>query len=562
MTKGYGKKSIMTDRESEQIEHDKIKQKPKLPKDTYLPHRRIECVSTVACLRVAYTVPTFIESDGQENACCTGGYSGGLNTENEKIKTGREKNNMQYRVARAFPKQFLLGTATSAFQVEGTWDEGKSPSMWDDHYHNIGAKKTNKYYLDMPSSLYDQYKAKGGQPRLVDEYKGMPVHEISATKIIDESYSDYNGDVAADAYHKTDTDVALLKELGVNIYRFSICPIRIVPGIHGNARGQEGLDYYNRLIDKLIENGITPVVPKTNIFGGHLHPYTEKLFEAYARLCFNTFGDRVKLWTTVADLQVIAEGFDYIALKTMLIAAAEIWKAYNLEFKEKQKGECSITIEGSWFYPEDPTDPEHQRIAELARLSTFGMVAHALANGEYPPECRRSLKTNKRVKVCEPENDYYIPRHVGSYDIIVFNYYNSEKVRPLTADEMANESNRKRRDRGYFMSFNNTTPAETYEGFLNCLKYIDQVLNHPKIFIGENGFPEDEGCDNSVQKIAYHKGILNKLLEAIDQNINVFGKKHGIYAVDFDDESRPRTKKKSFSFFQKLFKTKILEIEN
>ncbi|VVC43452.1 Hypothetical protein CINCED_3A008145 [Cinara cedri] len=511
---------------------------------------------------------------------------------------------------KTFPKQFLLGTATSAIQVEGAWDEGKSPSMWDDHFHNVGAKKANKYYLDMPSSLYNQYKAKGVQPRLADMYKGMPVYEIPATKIINESYFDYNGDVAADAYHKTDSDVALLKELGVNIYRFSICPIRIAPDIHSNAPGQEGLEYYNRLIDKLIENGITPMATlyhydgssELDVFGGHLHPYAATIFEEYARLCFNTYGDRVKYWTTTADIQVIAEGhgsehfipgfqehkfsgiLDYIALKNMLVAASKVWHLYRNEFQEKQKGECSITIEGSWFYPEDSNNPEHQRIAELARLSTFGMVVHALADGEYPAEVTAAVERNSKAEGFPADrlnkcNDDEKKTVIGAYDFIVFNYYNSVKVRPMTAEEMANEPNRKRRDRGYFMSFNNITPAETYEGFLNCLKYIDQVLNHPKIFIGENGFPEDEGCDNSVQKIAYHKGILNKLLEAIDQNINVFGycvwsfidtlefgfgyrKKYGIYAVDFDDESRPRTKKKSFSFFQKLFKTKILEIEN
>jgi len=104
-------------------------------------------------------------------------------------------------------------------------------------------------------------------------------------------------------------------------------------------------------------------------------------------------------------------------------------------------------------------------------------------------------------------------------------------------------------------------------------------MNNPKIFIGENGFLEEDGIDESEKKIAYHTGILNKLLEALDENINVFGycvwsfidtleftfgywKRFGIYAVDFNDESRPRTKKNSFSFFEQLFKTKKLQVKN
>ncbi|KAF0720972.1 myrosinase 1-like [Aphis craccivora] len=104
-------------------------------------------------------------------------------------------------------------------------------------------------------------------------------------------------------------------------------------------------------------------------------------------------------------------------------------------------------------------------------------------------------------------------------------------------------------------------------------------MDNPKIFIGENGFPEEEGIDDSEKKIAYHTGILNKLLEALDENINVFGycvwsfidtleftfgywKRFGIYAVDFNDDSRPRSKKNSFPFFQQLFQTKKLPIKN
>lgn len=120
---------------------------------------------------------------------------------------------------------------------------------------------------------------------------------------------------------------------------------------------------------------------------------------------------------------------------------------------------------------------------------------------------------------------------VGSFDFIVFNYYKSVKVRPMTEEELSNEPNLKRRDRGFSMSFENISPEEVisyyyiyhylllktnaltflfsfnlknYEGFLNCLKWINKVMDKPKIFIGENGFPEDEGADQSTQKIAYH----------------------------------------------------------
>ncbi|VVC28461.1 Glycoside hydrolase family 1,Glycoside hydrolase superfamily [Cinara cedri] len=509
--------------------------------------------------------------------------------------------------SKTFPKQFLLGTATSAYQVEGAWnDDGKLPSMWDEYFHNTGENKMHKYYLDMQIPLIEEYKARGVHPRLVDEYKGMAVYEVPSSKVIDPEYFNFNGDITADTYHKIDTDVKLLKELGVQAYRFSISIMRIIPKIHDHIPEQKGIDYYNKLIDKLIENNITPMgtlfyydaSSSINVFGGLLHPHIGTLFEGYVRLCFEKFGDRVKYWTTTPDLHLAAEGYgsehhvpgfqehqfsgflDYIAIKNLLIASAKAYRIYNNEFKGKQQGEISIGINGTWYYPKDPNNPEHRKIAKLAHLSTFGMIMNLLAYGEYPAEVVEAVERNSKAEGFKtgrlPEfTEEEKALVIGSFDFIVLDYYSCIKVRPLTSEELKNEPNHKRKDRGYFMEFDDISPVEVYDGFLNCLKYTNEVLNKPKIFIGGNGYPEDEGVDKSAQKIAYHTGILNKLLEALDQNINVFGycvwsfldtleftfgyrKKFGIYSVDFDDELRPRSKKNSFSFFQQLFKTNKL----
>ncbi|CAI6348241.1 unnamed protein product [Macrosiphum euphorbiae] len=71
----------------------------------------------------------------------------------------------------------------------------------------------------------------------------------------------------------------------------------------------------------------------------------------------------------------------------------------------------------------------------------------------------------------------------------------------MTVEEFSNEPNLKRRGRGYFMEFNNTTQTEVYDGFLNCLKWINGTMNNPKIFIAENGFPEEDGIDENEKKL-------------------------------------------------------------
>ncbi|CAH1737227.1 unnamed protein product [Aphis gossypii] len=509
-----------------------------------------------------------------------------------------------------FPDNFLLGTATGAFQVEGAWNEDKAESIWDHYFHSNEANKSFRYFLDLPESVIEKHIQKGVKPRLADIYKGMGVYEFPSSAINDGTHFNFNGDVAADSYHKTDIDVKLLKELGVQVYRFSIAPTRIIPMVHDHLAGKAGIAYYNNLIDKLIENGITPMVSMYhydmgeafNKLGGLANSASYIFYENYTRICFENFGDRVKYWTSTADIHLAAEGYgsehfapgyqepifsgysDYKSLHNCFITHAMVYKIYNEEFREKQKGQVSLAMDGVWFYPKDPNNPEHQKSAEIARMSTFGLIAHVLATGKYPDEFLESIhRTNKkenirvdRVQQFTKEEQELIK---GSFDFIVFNYYNSVKVRPMTDEELAAEPNLKRKDRGYFMDLHNTTQAEVFEGFLNCLKWIKEKMNNPKIFIGENGFPEEDGIDESEKKIAYHTGILNKLFEALDEKINVFGycvwsfldtleftfgywKRFGIYAVDFNDESRPRSKKNSFPFFQQLFQTKKLQLKN
>ncbi|XP_060850731.1 myrosinase 1-like [Rhopalosiphum padi] len=518
-----------------------------------------------------------------------------------------EANPDSFVSTKQFPDNFLLGTGTAAFQVEGAWNEDKPESIWDHYFHSNEANKKFRYFLDLPESVIEKHIQKGVKPRLADLYKGMGVYEFPSSAIEDGTDFHFNGDVAADTYHKTDEDVKLLKELGVQVYRFSISPPRIVPDVHDHKLGKAGIAYYNNLIDKLIENGITPMVSLYNYdvgtsfneIGGITNWCTYAYYSPYARVCFEHFGDRVKHWTTFPDIHLSAEGFgsehfapgfqetifsgftEYNVLHYFIKAHALAYKLYNEEFKEKQGGQISLAIDGAWFYPKDPNNPEHQKAAETAKMSTFGLIAHVLSTGQYPEEYLENVaRTNKQENIRVDRVQQFTKKEQklikGSFDFIVLNYYNSVKVRPMTDEEFAAEPNLKRRDRGYIMDLHSTTQSEVFEGFLNCLKWVNEKMNNPKIFIGENGFPEEDGIDESEKKVEYHTGILNKLLEALDENINVFGycvwsfidtleftfgywKRFGIYAVDFNDEARPRTKKNSFSFFEQLFKTKKLQ---
>ncbi|OON72159.1 GH1 family beta-glucosidase [Streptomyces tsukubensis] len=162
----------------------------------------------------------------------------------------------------ALPADFLWGVATAAYQIEGAVaEDGRAPSIWDTFSHRPG-------------------KIAGGD----------------------------NGDVACDHYHRWREDIGLIKELGAGAYRFSVAWPRVVPGGFG-AVNTKGLDFYDKLVDGLLEAGITPFatlyhwdLPQAlQDRGGWPERETAEHFATYAAVVAEKLGDRVKNWATLNE---------------------------------------------------------------------------------------------------------------------------------------------------------------------------------------------------------------------------------------------------------------------
>lgn len=206
-----------------------------------------------------------------------------------------------------FKKDFVWGASTAAYQIEGAYKEdGKGLSIWDVFSHQKG-------------------------------------------KI----YGDANGDVACDSYHRIDEDVSLMKELGIKAYRFSVSWPRIIPDGTGKIN-QKGIDYYNRLIDKLIENNIEPFLTMyhwdlpyaLHCKGGWLNPEIVDWFAYYAKVIAENFGDRVKNISPINEPQcIISHGYRtgihapglQLGLKDLLIAGHNLLKANGAAVKVLRK---------------------------------------------------------------------------------------------------------------------------------------------------------------------------------------------------------------------------------
>lgn len=168
---------------------------------------------------------------------------------------------MFYKQLKPFPKDFLWGASTSAYQVEGAYQE---------------------------------------------DGKGLSVQDLHETSDI----ADFT--VASDHYHHYKEDIALMAELGLKAYRFSIAWTRIIPDGDG-AVNEAGIQFYEDLINELVKYGITPIVTIYHFDlplalhekGGWCNRNTIDAFERYARILFEKFGDRVKYWLTINEQNVM-----------------------------------------------------------------------------------------------------------------------------------------------------------------------------------------------------------------------------------------------------------------
>lgn len=168
---------------------------------------------------------------------------------------------------RSFPADFVFGSATASYQIEGAaTEDGRTPSIWDVFSHTPG-------------------------------------------KVVDGD----TGDVACDHYHRLDDDLDLMASYGLHAYRFSIAWPRIQPGGSGPVN-PAGVAFYDRLIDGLLERGIEPTATlyhwdlpqELEDAGGWPNRDTAERFAEYASLCGQAFGDRITTWTTLNEPWCIA----------------------------------------------------------------------------------------------------------------------------------------------------------------------------------------------------------------------------------------------------------------
>lgn len=401
-----------------------------------------------------------------------------------------------------FPEDFTWGVSSSAYQVEGGWDaDGKGPSIWDNFTHVPGNIKNND-----------------------------------------------TGDIACDSYNKVEEDIYLLRALGVKNYGFSLSWSRIFPSGRNNSINSHGVDYYNRLIDGLVANNITPIVtlyhwdlPQAlQDIGGWESSALIDLFDSFADFCFQTFGDRVKFWITFNEPQVIAwfgygagtfppnvndpGSAPYRVAHILLKAHARVYHTYDDKYRASQGGVIALCPNIDWVEPKTPSDPRDIEAADRYLQFLVGWFTHPIfKNGDYPDVMKwkvgnRSELQNlpsSRLPVFTAEEREYIR---GTADVFCFNTYTSKIVTHATTrlrpfSYMYDQEVLTKVDSSWPSSAIADHRAAAW-GLRRLLNWIKEEYGNPPIYIIENGVgikTKSDIDDNS--RIFYYKTYIDEALK-------------------------------------------------
>ena len=439
-----------------------------------------------------------------------------------------------------FPKGFLFGAATASYQIEGD-RAGRGDSIWDD----FCAKKGN---------------------------------------ILDGS----NGDVACDHVNRYKEDVAIMKEMGLQAYRFSISWPRLFPNDSG-VPNEKGVQFYNDLIDELLKNDIQPFITlfhwdmPTWVYhkGGWLNDDVPKLFGEYARFVGKTYGDRVKYFITFNEPQSFLPSGHHKARhapglqldeKEWLHASHNYFRAHGYAVKALREtvsgAKIGITNSTSADFPYTDS-PEDIEAAKQSLMSIKGdYVWHMSVRywydpiflGEYPPEMYEMF--GDKMPIMTQEDRELIAQPL---DYIAQNSYSGT---PIISDGKGGHKTAKAKLGRMKNSL--TWPVEPRSIWF-ITKFLYERYKLP-IYITENGiccndWVCEDGEVHDSYRVDFYQKYLKQLNRSIKEGVDVRGyfvwslmdnfewsrgysERFGLVFVDY--ESQKRTIKDSGKFYKQL----------
>jgi beta-glucosidase len=394
--------------------------------------------------------------------------------------------------ASMFGPDFIWGTATSSYQIEGAWNiDGKGESIWDRFTHN-----TKK------------------------------IHNRDT------------GDIACDFYNRYPSDIELMRQLNFQASRFSISWPRIMPEGKG-AVNQKGLDFYDRVIDKCLETGVDPWVTcyhwdlpqMLQDKGGWENRDIVGWFQDYVALCGKTFGDRVKNW------MVFNEPASFIALGYLIGVHAPGKFGFGhflpaLHHSNLAHGAGGRALRDTVWdanigtcYSCSPIQPlkdkeRHHEVVKRADAMFNRVYIEPVLGMGYPIEDLPKLR--KIEKYIQPEDERNMP---FDFDFIGVQYYFRTVMKPFFAVPAIHGINVKPKKLTDDLS---DMGWEIYpEGLYDIIKQFAKYKQIKKFYITENGtaFPDTllNGEVNDEKRVKFYQDHLKQVLKAKNEGVNIGG---------------------------------------
>ena len=396
--------------------------------------------------------------------------------------------------AEDFGEDFLWGAATAAYQIEGAWNaDGKGPSIWDTFSHKRGNVKNND-----------------------------------------------NGDVACDFYNRYDSDIGLLKDMNMDVFRFSTAWSRVLPEGIGNVN-QKGLDFYHRVIDSCLEKGVEPwltlyhwdLPQALEDRGGWQNRDITNWFEEYTNLITRTYGDKVKNWMVMNE----QASFTIVGYMLGMHAPGKMWPknflptAHHSTLCQADGGRIiranvPDANVGTTFScsPIDPVNDKHRHDETTKRFDALvnRLYIEPPQGLGYPMEDLPMLRKMEQyildgdMKRVEFDFDFY---GLQNYTRMVTK---ANGIIPWMVGTPVPPKKLKPRPEITEMNW------EVYpEGIYEMLKYFDKYEGIKKIIVTENGcaFPDkvENGRVHDHERKKFYQDYLRNVLRAKTEGVNVAG---------------------------------------
>lgn len=429
-----------------------------------------------------------------------------------------------------FPPEFIWGTATAAYQIEGAANkDGRGPSIWDTFSHIPGNVANND-----------------------------------------------TGDVACDHYNRLDEDLALIAGVAPH-YRFSISWSRIFPNGTGEIN-QKGVDFYNRLIDGLLARGIEPwatlyhwdLPQALQDKGGWANRDIVQWFDGYAETCIRLFGDRVKNWMIINEPSIVSymghalgvfapgirdESAYWACVHHLNMVVGTVYRKAKALRPELNVGSTYTPI------PCRTVDPAENDVAQLMECVWHWNFLDPLFRGEYPEIVRARVAPHVRSgdgDIARTKLDFVGLQHYSPI------YFTRSADKVLGADFAAAPAHLPKSDMGW--------PIDP-EAFGKILLDLDRAYPGTAWVITENGISLHDARqpDGSVQddkRIDYLTRYLGAVKGAMAKGMNIagyfvwslmdnyewasgYGPRFGLVYIDYGNAQK-RTPKKSYYWYRDL----------